>query len=160
MDFTISERRRDGIRRYKEFQLLEEILKASKPAVARQPRRELGENGCTMFDKIFRASHFYDWQGVLHRLRSRSSLRMGPPHIPREILWLDSVYNATPAAQPVIFRQSLPAERRFKQLPGSSSDLKTRNTQAVLADTCVNRSYDADGISGVIGRSSSDGKTR
>ena len=93
----------------KEFQLLEEILKGfRKPYLLLPGNHDVNwsENGCTMFDKIFRASHFcYDWQGVRFvGCGAGPSLRMGPPHIPREeILWLDSVYNATPAAQPVIF---------------------------------------------------------
>ena len=59
-----------------------------------------------MFDKIFQASHFcYDWQGVRFiGCGAGPSLRMGPPHIPREeILWLDSIVRATPAEQPIIF---------------------------------------------------------
>ena len=145
----------------KEFQLLEEILKGfRKPYLLLPGNHDVNwsENGCTMFDKIFRASHFcYDWQGVRFvGCGAGPSLRMGPPHIPREeILWLDSVYNATPAAQPVIFVNHFPLNADLSNCREVLRILKTRNTQAVLAGHLhVNRSYDADGIPGVIGRSS------
>lgn len=145
----------------KEFQLLEEILKGfRKPYLLLPGNHDVNwsENGCTMFDKIFRASHFcYDWQGVRFvGCGAGPSLRMGPPHIPREeILWLDSVYNATPATQPVIFVNHFPLNADLSNYREVLRILKTRNTQAVLAGHLhVNRSYDADGIPGVIGRSS------
>lgn len=67
-----------------------------------------------MFNKIFQASHFcYDWQGVRFiGCGAGPSLRMGPPHIPREeILWLDSIVRATPKELPVIFVNHFPLNR-------------------------------------------------
>ena len=52
----------------KEFLLLQEILKNfRKPYLLLPGNHDVNwsENGCTMFNKIFKASHFcYDWQGV------------------------------------------------------------------------------------------------
>ena len=52
----------------KEFYLLQDILKNfRKPYFLIPGNHDVNwsENGCTMFDKIFQASHFcYDWQGV------------------------------------------------------------------------------------------------
>ena len=93
----------------KEFLLLQEILEGfRKPYLLLPGNHDVNwsENGCTMFNKIFQASHFcYDWQGVRFiGCGAGPSLRMGPPHIPREeILWLDSIVRATPKELPVIF---------------------------------------------------------
>lgn len=81
----------------KEFLLLQEILEGfRKPYLLLPGNHDVNwsENGCTMFNKIFQASHFcYDWQGVRFiGCGAGPSLRMGYPHIPREeILWLDSI---------------------------------------------------------------------
>lgn len=52
----------------KEFLLLQEILEGfRKPYLLLPGNHDVNwsENGCTMFNKIFQASHFcYDWQGV------------------------------------------------------------------------------------------------
>lgn len=145
----------------KEFLLLDEILKNfRKPYLLLPGNHDVNwsENGCTMFDKIFHASHFcYDRQGVRFiGCGAGPSLRMGPPHIPREeVLWLDSVLTATPAGQPVIFVNHFPLNDDLSNCREIMSLLKTRNTQAVLAGHLhTNRAYDADGIPGVIGRSS------
>lgn len=145
----------------KEFNLLNGILKNFKKPYLLLPGNHdvnWSENGCTMFDKIFRASHFcYDWQGVRFiGCGAGPSLRMGPPHIPREeVLWLDSVINATPATQPVIFVNHFPLNSDLSNCQEILQILKKRNTQAALAGHLhVNRAYDADGIPGVIGRSS------
>lgn len=145
----------------REFLLLEKILKGfRKPYLLLPGNHDVNwsENGCTMFDKLFHASHFcHDWQGVRFiGCGAGPSLRMGPPHIPREeLLWLDSVYHATPAEQPVIFVNHFPLNSDLSNCREVLQILKTRNTQAVLAGHLhVNRAYDADGIPGVIGRSS------
>lgn len=145
----------------KEFNLLNGILKNFKKPYLLLPGNHdvnWSENGCTMFDKIFRAAHFcYDWQGVRFiGCGAGPSLRMGPPHIPREeVLWLDSVISATPAIQPVIFVNHFPLNSDLSNCQEILQILKKRNTQAALAGHLhVNRAYDADGIPGVIGRSS------
>ena len=71
----------------KEFLLLQEILEGfRKPYLLLPGNHDVNwsENGCTMFNKIFQASHFcYDWQGVRFiGCGAGPSLRMGPPHIP------------------------------------------------------------------------------
>lgn len=145
----------------KEFHLLQEILKNfRKPYFLLPGNHDVNwsENGCTMFDKIFRASHFYyDWQGVRFiGCGAGPSLRMGPPHIPREeILWLDSIIRATPPEQPVIFINHFPIDRDLSNWYEVVDILKTRNIQAILGGHLhVNRAYDAEGIPAVIGRSS------
>lgn len=145
----------------KEFYLLQEILKNfRKPYFLLPGNHDVNwsENGCTMFDKIFRASHFYhDWQGVRFiGCGAGPSLRMGPPHIPREeILWLDSIVRATPPAQPVIFINHFPINQDLSNWYEVVDILKTRNIQAILGGHLhVNRAYDAEGIPAVIGRSS------
>lgn len=145
----------------REFLLLKEILKTfRKPYLLLPGNHDVNwsENGCTMFDKLFRAPHFcHDWKGVRFiGCGAGPSLRMGPPHIPREeLLWLDSVYHATPAEQSVIFVNHFPLNSDLSNCREVLQILKTRNTQAVLAGHLhVNRAYDADGIPGVIGRSS------
>lgn len=145
----------------KEFYLLDEILKSFKKPYLLLPGNHdvnWSENGCTMFNKIFRASHFcYDWRGIRFiGCGAGPSLRMGPPHIPREeVLWLDSVINATPATQPVIFVNHFPLNSDLSNCQEILQILKKRNTQVALAGHLhANRAYDADGIPGVIGRSS------
>lgn len=145
----------------KEFYLLQEILKNLKKPYFLLPGNHdvnWSENGCTMFNKIFRASHFcHDWQGVRFiGCGAGPSLRMGPPHIPREeILWLDSIYRATPATQPIIFVNHFPLNKDLSNVEEVIKILRTRNTQAALAGHLhANLAYNADGIPGVIGRSS------
>ena len=145
----------------KEFYLLQDILKDfRKPYFLIPGNHDVNwsENGCTMFDKIFQASHFcYDWQGVRFiGCGAGPSLRMGPPHIPREeILWLDSIVRATPAKQPIIFINHFPLNQDLSNWYEVIDILKTRNIQAVLGGHLhVNHAYDAEGIPAVIGRSS------
>lgn len=145
----------------KEFLLLDEILKNFKKPYLLLPGNHdvnWSENGCTAFGKIFGEPHFcYDWQGVRFiGCGAGPSLRMGPPHIPREeILWLDSVYRATPAMQPIVFVNHFPLNQDLSNVEEVMKILRTRNTQAVLAGHLhANQAYDADGIPGAIGRSS------
>lgn len=145
----------------KEFYLLQEILESFKKPYLLLPGNHdvnWSENGCTMFNKIFRASHFcYDWQGVRFiGCGAGPSLRMGPPHIPREeVLWLDSIVRATPKEQPVIFVNHFPLNQDLSNWYEVVDLLKTRHTLTALAGHLhVNRAYDAEGIPGVIGRSS------
>lgn len=145
----------------KEFYLLLDILKNFKKPYLLLPGNHdvnWSENGCTMFDKVFRASHFYyDWQGVRFiGCGAGPSLRMGPPHIPREeILWLDSIVRATPQEQPIIFVNHFPLNQDLSNWYEVIDILKTRNIQAALAGHLhANRAYDAEGIPGFIGRSS------
>ena len=145
----------------KEFLLLQEILKNfRKPYLLLPGNHDVNwsENGCTMFNKIFKASHFcYDWQGVRFiGCGAGPSLRMGPPHIPREeILWLDSIVRATPREQPIIFVNHFPLNQDLSNWYEVTDILKTRNVLVALAGHLhVNRAYDAEGIPAVIGRSS------
>lgn len=145
----------------KEFLLLQEILKNfRKPYLLLPGNHDVNwsENGCTMFNKIFKASHFcYDWQGVRFiGCGAGPSLRMGPPHIPREeILWLDSIIRATPREQPIIFVNHFPLNQDLSNWYEVTDILKTRNVLVALAGHLhVNRAYDAEGIPAVIGRSS------
>lgn len=145
----------------KEFYLLQDILKNfRKPYFLLPGNHDVNwsENGCTMFDKIFRASHFcHDWQGVRFiGCGAGPSLRMGPPHIPREeILWLDSIVRATPPQQPIVFINHFPINRDLSNWYEVVDILKTRNIKAVLGGHLhTNRAYDAEGIPAVIGRSS------
>lgn len=145
----------------KEFYLLQDILKNFKKPYLLLPGNHdvnWSENGCTMFNKVFRASHFcYDWQGMRFiGCGAGPSLRMGPPHIPREeILWLDSIVKATPKEQPIIFVNHFPLNRDLSNWYEVVDILKTRNIQAALAGHLhANRAYDGEGIPGVIGRSS------
>lgn len=145
----------------KEFYLLQEILKTfRKPYFLLPGNHDVNwsENGCTMFDKIFHASHFcHDWQGVRFiGCGAGPSLRMGPPHIPREeILWLDSIVRATPPEQPIIFVNHFPINQDLSNWYEVIDILKNRNIQAILGGHLhINRAYDAEGIPAVIGRSS------
>lgn len=145
----------------KEFYLLQKILKSFKKPYLLLPGNHdvnWSENGCTMFNRIFRASHFcHDWQGMRFiGCGAGPSLRMGPPHIPREeILWLDSIVNATPKEQPIIFINHFPLNPDLSNWYEVIDILKTHNIQAALAGHLhVNHTYDAEGIPGVIGRSS------
>lgn len=145
----------------KEFLLLQEILSNFKKPYLLLPGNHdvnWSENGCTMFNKIFRASHFcYDWQGVRFiGCGAGPSLRMGPPHIPREeILYLDSIIRATPEEQPVIFINHFPLNQDLSNWYEVIDILKTRNIWVALAGHLhANRAYDAEGIPAVVGRSS------
>lgn len=145
----------------KEFLLLQEILNDfRKPYLLLPGNHDVNwsENGSTMFNKIFKASHFcHDWQGVRFiGCGAGPSLRMGPPHIPREeILWLDSIVRTTPREQPVIFVNHFPLNQDLSNWYEVTDILKTRNVLVALAGHLhTNRSYDAEGIPAVIGRSS------
>lgn len=145
----------------KEFYMLQDILKNFKKPYLLLPGNHdvnWSENGCTMFDKVFRASHFcYDWKGVRFiGCGAGPSLRMGPPHIPREeVIWLDSIVRATPKKQPIIFINHFPLNQDLSNWYEVIDILKTRNIQVALAGHLhANRAYDAEGIPGVIGRSS------
>lgn len=145
----------------KEFYMLQDILKNFKKPYLLLPGNHdvnWSENGCTMFDKVFRASHFcYDWKGVRFiGCGAGPSLRMGPPHIPREeVIWLDSIVRATPKEQPIIFINHFPLNQDLSNWYEVIDILKTRNIQVALAGHLhANRAYDAEGIPGVIGRSS------
>lgn len=145
----------------KEFYMLQDILKNFKKPYLLLPGNHdvnWSENGCTMFDKVFRASHFcYDWKGMRFiGCGAGPSLRMGPPHIPREeVLWLDSIVRATPKEQPIIFVNHFPLNQDLSNWYEVIDILKTRNIQVALAGHLhTNRAYDAEGIPGVIGRSS------
>lgn len=145
----------------KEFYMLQDILKNFKKPYLLLPGNHdvnWSENGCTMFDKVFRASHFcYDWKGVRFiGCGAGPSLRMGPPHTPREeVIWLDSIVRATPKEQPIIFINHFPLNQDLSNWYEVIDILKTRNIQVALAGHLhANRAYDAEGIPGVIGRSS------
>lgn len=145
----------------KEFVHLKEILSGfTKPFFILPGNHDVNwsENGCSVFDKMFGASHFcFDWKGVRFvGCGAGPGLRMGPPYIPKEeILWLDSVYRTIPERQPVIFVNHFPLNSDLSNCAEVLHILKTKNTQAALAGHLhVNRNYDADGIPGAIGRSS------
>ena len=121
----------------KEFYLLQDILKNfRKPYFLIPGNHDVNwsENGCTMFDKIFQASHFcYDWQGVRF-------IGCGA---------------GTPAEQPIIFINHFPIDQDLSNWYEVVDILKARNIQAILGGHLhVNRAYDAEGIPAVIGRSS------
>lgn len=116
------------------------------------------ENGCTVFERIFGDQHFvYDISGVRFiGCGAGPMLRMGPPYIPREeIVWLDSTVRATPADMPVVFVNHFPLDGSLSNSGEVIDILKRCNIQAALCGHLhVNRAYDAEGIPGVIGRSS------
>lgn len=101
VDFTILSGDLTEFGDTKELYLLQNLLQEfKKPYLVLPGNHDVNwsENGCTVFNKLFHASHFcYDWQGVrMIGCGAGPSLRMGPPHIPREeILWLDSIVHAT-----------------------------------------------------------------
>lgn len=145
----------------KEFLLVQQMLKEfKKPCLLLPGNHDVNwsENGTTMFDKIFGASHFcHDHQGIRFiGCGAGPSLRMGPPSIPREeILWLDSIVKATPREQPIIFVNHFPLEHALSNWYEAVDIIKTRNVQAALAGHYhVNQAYDAEGIPAFIGRSS------
>lgn len=145
----------------KEFYSLQDILKNFKKPYLLIPGNHdvnWSENGCTMFNKTFHASHFcYDWEGMRFiGCGAGPSLRMGPPHIPHEeILWLDSIVHATPKELPIIFVNHFPLNQDLSNWYEVIDILKTRNIQAVLGGHLhVNRAYDTEGIPAFIGRSS------
>lgn len=161
MDFTILSGDVTEFGDTKEFLLLQEILNDfRKPYLLLPGNHDVNwsENGSTMFNKIFKASHFcHDWQGVRFiGCGAGPNLRMGPPHIPREeILWLDSIVRTTPREQPVIFVNHFPLNQDLSNWYEVTDILKTRNVLVALAGHLhTNRSYDAEGIPAVIGRSS------
>lgn len=161
VDFTILSGDLTEFGDTKEFYSLQKILKNfRKPYLLVPGNHDVNwsENGCTMFNKIFHASHFcYDWKGMRFiGCGAGPSLRMGPPHIPHEeILWLDSTVHATPKEQPIIFINHFPLNQNLSNWYEVIDILKTRNIQAVLGGHLhVNRAYDAEGISAFIGRSS------
>lgn len=144
----------------KEFELLHQVLQTfEKPYLMLPGNHDVNwsENGCTRFNKYFESEHFcYDWQGVRFiGCGAGPSLRMGPPHIPREeIIWLDSIIQATPEEQPIIFVNHFPLNGDLSNWYEVIDIIKQRNVQAALAGHLhVNRPYDAEGIPAVIGRS-------
>lgn len=161
VDFTILSGDLTEFGDTKEFLLVQEILQGfKKPCLFLPGNHDVNwsENGTTMFDKIFGASHFcFDHQGVRFiGCGAGPSLRMGPPTIPHEeILWLDSTLTATPKEMPIIFVNHFPLQQSLSNWYEAIDLLKTRNIQAALAGHFhVNQPYDAEGIPAFIGRSS------
>ncbi len=161
VDFTILSGDLTEFGDTKELYLLQNLLQEfKKPYLVLPGNHDVNwsENGCTVFNKLFHASHFcYDWQGVrMIGCGAGPSLRMGPPHIPREeILWLDSIVHATPKEQPIIFVNHFPLNQNLSNWYEVIDILKTRTVQVALAGHLhVNRAFDAEGIPAVIGRSS------
>lgn len=161
IDFTIISGDLTEFGDTKEFLLLKEILDdVEKPCLVIPGNHDVNwsENGCTVFNGIFGASNFcYDLEGVRFiGCGAGPSLRMGPPHIPREeILWLDSIVCATPPDTPIIFVNHFPIDQALSNWYEVIDILNTRNTQAILCGHGhVNRAYNFEGIPGIMGRSS------
>jgi len=115
------------------------------------------ESGCNSFRTIFGAERFlFDHAGVRFiGCSSGPNMRMAPGLVPREdLVWLDSIVNATPANQAIIFVNHYPLDAGLANWDQVIEILKKKNTQVALCGHGHrNKHLDAEGIPNVMGRS-------
>lgn len=116
------------------------------------------ESGADSFRKVFGGETFffehkgYQFMGTT----SGPNMRMSPGQIPREnLVWMDSVFAAHPDKEtPLIFINHYPLDTSLNNWFDATDRLLERNTQlALCGHGHVNRTYNWDGIQGVMGRS-------
>lgn len=115
------------------------------------------ESGGNSFKKIFGSETFaFKSHGILFLgTNCGPNMRMSPGQVPREnIVWLDSVLKVTPKETPIIFANHYPLTNSLNNWYEVIDRLKTRNIQMVLCGHGhTNKTYDFEGIPGVMGRS-------
>ncbi len=115
------------------------------------------ESGANTFKKIFGNETFaFNAGGYLFLgTHSGPNMRMSPGQIPREnIVWLDSVINATDAQTPIIFANHYPQDSGLNNWFEALDRLKKKNIQLILCGHLhSNRVMNFEGIPAVVGRS-------
>lgn len=117
------------------------------------------ESGADSFRKVFGGeTFFFEHKGYYFMgTTSGPNMRMSPGQIPREnLVWMDSVFAANPEVEssPLIFVNHYPLDTSLNNWFDATDRLLKRNTQlALCGHGHVNRTYDWDGIQGVMGRS-------
>lgn len=117
------------------------------------------ESGADSFRKVFGGeTFFFEHKGYYFMgTTSGPNMRMSPGQIPREnLVWMDSIFEATPELEsnPLIFINHYPLDTSLNNWFDATDRLLERNTQlALCGHGHVNRTYDWDGILGVMGRS-------
>lgn len=82
-------------------------------------------------------------------------VRMSDGHIPRDaVVWVDSVLEATPSSQPIIFANHYPLDDNLDNWYELTDRLKQKNTQfAICGHGHANRAFEFEGIPATMGRS-------
>ncbi|MDP4291580.1 MAG: PQQ-binding-like beta-propeller repeat protein [Bacteroidota bacterium] len=116
------------------------------------------ESGGNSFRKVFGAETFsFIYGGYLFvATNSGPNMRMGPGQVPREnLVWLDSVLNNMKKPDmPVIYLNHYPQDSSLNNWYEAIDRLKKRNIQLILlGHGHANRSFNFEGIQGVMGRS-------
>ena len=115
------------------------------------------ESGGVSFIKEFGNDKFvFEHQGYKFiGTASGPYVRMSDGHIPRDaIVWLDHVLEETPKEQPIIFINHYPLDNSLDNWYEATERLKKYNTQfAICGHGHRNKSFDFEGIPGVMGRS-------
>lgn len=144
----------------REIRLAHSILKQiSKPwyIVGGNHDSKWSESGCNTFAKTFGYEHFnFEVEGIRFiGTNSGPNMRMAPALLPREsMVWLDSIANAIPKEQPVIFVNHYPMDTSMLNCFQVLDVLKKVNTQLVIGGHWHNNVIlDYQGLPGILGRS-------
>ncbi len=114
------------------------------------------ESGANDFRRVFGGETFFfrhkgfQFMGTV----SGPNMRMSPGQIPREnLVWMDSVFQAVPN-EPLIFINHYPLDNGLNNWYEAIERIKRRNILfAMCGHGHINKRYDWDGITGVMGRS-------
>ena len=115
------------------------------------------ESGGLGFTRVFGNDKFlFDHNGIRFvGCASGPYVRMSDGHVPRNaIIWMDSLLNKTPAAQPIIFLNHYPIDNSLDNWYEITNRLKQHNTIAILCGHGhINKAFSFEDVPGVMGRS-------
>lgn len=115
------------------------------------------ESGGVSFTRTFGYDKFqFDYNGIRFiGCASGPYVRMSDGHVPRNaIVWLDSLLSKTPKEQPLIFCNHYPIDNGLDNWYEITGRLKKYNTLLIICGHGhINKTYDFEGIPGVMGRS-------
>lgn len=121
------------------------------------------ESGGQDFIDIFGSDKFvFEFGGIQFMgCASGPYVRMSDGHIPRDaIVWMDSIFQKTPADKPLIFINHYPLDPSLDNWYEATNRLLNRNTWLTLCGHGhANKQFQADGIPSIMGRSNLRAKT-
>ena len=144
----------------REIELAHKIISGlNKPwyIVAGNHDAKWSESGCNTFARTFGYEHFnFEVEGIRFiGTNSGPNMRMAPALLPREsMVWLDSIANAIPKEQPVVFINHYPMDTSMLNCFQVLDVLKKTNIQVILGGHWHNNvKLDYQGLPGILGRS-------